>query len=88
MGVMKPVSKANMRRLGKIIKGDDVVRDVHMLMDLGYVEYKRECLLYGTGTMSISYFVATELGKKAYEQWVKENPTPKKNSLSQGGLGG
>jgi S-adenosylmethionine/arginine decarboxylase-like enzyme len=69
------MSKAMMKRLGKMIYDkyyDLPERYAPELLDLGYVEYIRECQIISLGITTMSFYQITPLGIQAYKEWSND----------------
>jgi hypothetical protein len=67
------MTKAMMKRLGRMISDkyyDLPERYAPPLLDLGYVEYIRECQIISMGIATISFYQITPLGIQAHKEWI------------------
>ncbi len=70
------MTKAMMRRLGRMITDDDYdlpERFAPELLDLGYIELVKGCMPLSHAIASISYYYPTQEGKDAFYAWLDKN---------------
>jgi len=76
----KPKLCAMMKRIRKMIRSEEGVEvyDIpeklsYGLLDLGYIEFVRECMGTRMGIVTTSYFRTTRKGRDAYHEWKTKN---------------